>query len=104
MDPALKAMLTDTVSHAAYVGQNAYGQPQYTTPVTRPARIAFKVTTVTNAQGQERTSNTIIYFDGDVVVTLRIKSRPDTTAPAIQAVYAPTDPLTGLVDHLEVLL
>ena len=63
------------------------------------------MTTVTNAQGQERTSNTIIYFDGDVVVTLRDKvTLPDTTAPAIQAIYAPTDPLTGLVDHLEVLL
>ena len=106
MDPALTTMLTETVSHAAYVGQNQYGQPQYGAPVQRAARVAYRVTTLTNAQGQERTSTTVVYTEGNFVITVRDKIiLPDATAPAIQAIYSPTDPLQpGVVDHHEISL
>ena len=106
MDPALLDMLTETVLHQAYVGQNQYGQPQYGAPIARPARIAYRVTTLTNAQGQERTSTTVVYTEGDFVITVRDKiTLPDATAPAIQAIYSPTDPTQpNGVDHHEISL
>ena len=61
---------------------------------------------LTNAQGQERTSTTVMYTNGHFVITLRDKILlPDGTAPAIQAIYSPTDPRRpGLVDHHEIAL
>ena len=55
-------MLTETVSVESYVGQDQYGKPNYGPAVTHPARIAYRVTTLTNAQGQERTSTSVIYL------------------------------------------
>lgn len=106
MDPALKAMLTETVSHQAFTGQDQYGKPTYSAPVQRPARVAYRVTTLTNAQGQERTSTTVIYCDGDFDVS--VKDRivlADGTAPAIQGIYSPIDPTQpGVIDHHEISL
>jgi len=99
-------MLTDTVQHSAYQGQDGYGKPQYSSPVARKARVQYEVTTVTNQQGQERTSTTIVYMDGSFPLSVRDKLvLPDGSAPAIQLVYAPTDPDTpGVVDHFEIRL
>ena len=103
MDPALQAMLTETVSLQAYTGMDQYGKPQYGPLVQYPARVAYRVTTLTNAQGQERTSTTTVYLNGDVAIT--VKDRlvlPDGTAPAIQDIYSPTDPTqpgTGPYQH-----
>ena len=107
MDPALLTMLTETVTLQSYTGQDAYGKPSYGPVVTHPARVAYRVTTLTNAQGQERTSTTTVYLDGAVPIT--VKDRlilPDGTAPAIQAIYSPTDPLLPGEgpDHHEVQL
>ena len=103
MDPALLDMLTETITLQAFVGQDAYGKPQYGPAVQHPARVAYRVTTLTNAQGQERTSTSVVYLNGDVVIT--VKDRlvlPDNSAPAIQAIYSPTDPTQpGVVDHHE---
>jgi hypothetical protein len=106
VEAALKAMLTETIEHASYTGQDAYGKPQYGGPVTRPARIQYQTTTVANAQGQERTSTTKVYCDGDFEITVRDKiTFPDGTSPAIQAVYSPRDPfVAGIIDHHEILL
>lgn len=105
MHPALRAMLTETVTHAAYAGQDHYGKPQYGAPVVRPARIQYVVTTVVNPQGQERTSTTKIVMDGDFAISVRDRlTLADGTSPAIQQVYSPTDPIQDWVDHHEVLL
>jgi hypothetical protein len=106
MDPALKTMLTETVTHQAYLGQDGYGMPQYGSPVTVPARVAYRVTTLANAQGQERTSTTVVYMDGDIILTLRDKiTLADGSAPAIQNIYSPTDPTQpGIPHHHEISL
>lgn len=106
MDPALLDMLTDTVTHEPYTGQNAYGVPQYGSPVQLPARVAYRVATLTNAQGQERTSQTTVYLNGDVEVSVRDRlTLPDGSKPAIQNIYSPSDPLNpGVPDHHEIML
>ena len=103
MEPALVAMLTETVTHAAYLSQDAYGKPVYSAAVQRPARIQYEVTVI-NAQGQERTSTTVVYMNGDFVITVRDKIvLPDSTAPAIQSIASPRD-LQGLIYHHKAFL
>lgn len=106
MDPAMQDMLTETVSLQHYTGMDQFGKPSYGPASTHPARVAYRVTTLVNAQGQERASNTTVYMDGTVTIT--VKDRlvlPDGTAPAIQDIYSPTDPLNpGGPDHHEILL
>ena len=106
MDPALQTLLTETVSIQPYTGMDQYGKPSYGPAVTYPARVAYRVTTLTNAQGQERTSTTTVYLDGAVTITVKDRLMfADGTAPAIQDIYSPTDPTqpgTG-PDHHEVL-
>jgi len=106
MHPALAVLLTQTVEHRAYTGQDAYGKPTYGAPVTRRCRIEYQVQTVGNQQGQERTSNTALYFDGTFAVTGRdTLLLPDGTAPAIQQVQVWEDPLQpGVIDHVKVVL
>lgn len=106
MDPALHDMLTETVTLQAYTGMDQYGKPSYGSAVPYPARVAYRVTTLTNAQGQERTSTTTVYLDGAVPITLKDRLvLPDGTAPSIQAIYSPSDPLQpGTPDHHEVNL
>lgn len=103
MDPALLDMLTETISLQPYTGMDQYGKPSYGPAVQHPARVAYRVTTLTTAQGQERTSTSVVYMNGDVVIT--VKDRlvlPDGTAPAIQAIYSPTDPTQpGMPHHHE---
>lgn len=106
MHPALKAMLTETIGHAAYTGMDQYGKPTYGPVIQRPARIQYKVTVIANAQGQQRTSTTTAYTDGDFVVNVRDQIfLPDSTAPAIQEIYSPRDPwVVGIIDHHEIML
>lgn len=86
LEPELKAMLTDLVTHEPYTGQNGYGSPSYSTPVTRPCRIEFKVAPMVTATGEERVSSTRIFFDADFVLQLRDRLvLSDGTAPQIQS-------------------
>jgi hypothetical protein len=103
MEPSLVAMLTETVTHAAYYGQDLYGKPVYSEAVQRPARIQYEVTVV-NVQGQERTSTTTVYFNGDFPLTVRDKViLPDGQAPAIQSIASPRD-MQGQIYHHKVFL
>jgi hypothetical protein len=106
MEAVLRAMLTQTVMHSAYTGQDAYGKPTYAAAVARACRIQYEVRSVANPQGQERTSNTVIFFDGTFPLTVRDKLvLPDGTAPALQLVYAPVDPdHPDVIDHYEAIL
>jgi hypothetical protein len=104
MEPALLALLTETIQHRAYTGQDRYGKPTYAAPVTRPARLEYRVSTLTDAQGQERTSMITVFCHGDFPITLRDHiTLDDGTSPAIQAVYSPRD-LDGSVHHHEIKL
>jgi hypothetical protein len=103
MEPELAAMLTETVSHEAYIGQNGYGTPQYEAAVTRPCRVEFKVGPMVTATGEERTSSTRIFFDSDFTLNLRDRIvLEDNTAPQIQSIYRPRDEF-GNVHHQEAL-
>ncbi len=87
MDAWLRAMLTETVSHQAYLGQDGYGASQYGLAVERPCRIEAKVQPIPTAQGEERTSMTRIFFAPDFPLELRDRIvLPDETAPQIQRV------------------
>jgi hypothetical protein len=100
MEPPLLAMLVDDIVQTPYVGHDAYGAPQYGPPFTRPARVEYSTTVVTNAQGQERTSTTLLILNGDVPITLRDKlTLPDGTAPAIQEIQAPRMPFRPATIH-----
>lgn len=102
MHAALAMLLTDTVSHATYTGQDGYGAPTYAAAVTHPCRVEYKIRRITNAQGEERVSRARLFFDGDVVIGLRDKLvLEDETAPAIQLIYRVRDE-TGALDHVEV--
>ena len=90
LEPALKAMLVDTVAHAAYTGQDAYGKPTHAAPVNRPARIEYQVSAVATPAGQARTSTTVVFFDSDVPIGLKDKlTLPDGSEPAIQEIQSP---------------
>src|SRR5262245_31925928 len=106
MHPALVAMLTQTVTHVPYTGQDRYGKPTYGAAVQRATRIQYVVQRITTADGQERVSTTTLFFNGDFTLNVRDKlTLPDTTSPAIQQVYSAEDPLQpGVIDHWRVLL
>lgn len=96
-------MLTETVQHQSYTGQNGYGAPTYGPAVPRPCRVEFKVAPLVTAQGAERTSNTRIFFDADFTLQLRDRIvMEDGTAPQIQAIYRPKDEW-GNLHHQEAL-
>jgi hypothetical protein len=105
MDPALKTMLTETLLHQAYLGQDAYGKPHYGSPVPRPGRLEYRLTTGTAAQA-ERVSLTVAFLDADFDLDVRDKlTLPDGSVPAIQEVQSVADPLvSGVVDHYKVIL
>jgi hypothetical protein len=101
MEPELAAMLTETVSHEAFLSQDGYGASQYAPAILRPCRVEFKVGPVVTATGEERTSSTRIFFDSDFTLNLRDRIvLSDGTAPQIQALYRPSDEF-GNVHHQE---
>jgi hypothetical protein len=107
MHPALQRLLVDTIQHAAYQGQDPYGKPLYGPVVLRPARLEYVTRVTPGGGGPERTSQTVLFLNGDVPsVTARDKiTFLDGTAPAIQTVRPvrlPFAPLT--IDHYELLL
>ncbi len=102
MDAALRALLTDTVTLAAYTSQDVYGSPTYASPQTVPARIEYKVRRVVDHTGQERVSRARVFLDGDVVLDLRDRvTLPDGTSPPILALYSVRD-VDGSISHHEI--
>jgi hypothetical protein len=104
MHEALQRLLTDTIEHHAYLGQDSYGAPLYAPLVRRLCRLEAMVRRVVDAQGQERVSRSRCFFDGDVTLTLRDKLLlPDGTSPPILQLASVKD-VDGSVDHWELVL
>jgi hypothetical protein len=104
---ALQRMLVDTIQHAPYLGQDPYGKPTYGPFVVRPARLEYVTQVIPSGGGQERTSQSVVFLNGDVPsVTARDQIRlPDGTAPAIQTVRSVRQPFAPLaISHYELLL
>jgi hypothetical protein len=92
VEPELAAMLTETVTHEAYQGQDGYGSPLYGAAALRPCRVEYRVSRIVTAQGEERTSNTRIFFDTDFELKLRDRIvLADGTAPQMLMIYRPPD-------------
>jgi hypothetical protein len=104
MHPALRALLTDTVLHAAATAQDGYGTPTYGPAVARPAKVEAEVRQVLTPQGELGVSQTRVFLNGDQPVGARDKlTLPDGTSPAIQAL-APIRDVDGTLSHYELLL
>jgi hypothetical protein len=92
MEAALQAMLTTTLQHQPYTGQDSYGAPSYGSLTLRPARLDWKTARFVSAQGEERISRAIAYLAWDFDLDLRDKLvLPDGTAPALQRIDAYDD-------------
>jgi hypothetical protein len=104
MDPALVAMLTETVTQTPYSGQDSYGKPTYGASFTRPARVEYRVRLVVDASGQQRASRAKVFLDGDVPVEMRDTfTLEDGTQPPILALYPVRDEF-GVLSHYEIML
>ena len=102
MPPALAAMLTQQMVHAAYQTQDGYGIPSYGPPVLRPCRLEARLRTIVTTTGQERLSQHRIFFNGTFGLDVRDKLiLPDATSPQILRIYA-VPRLDGALDHYEV--
>lgn len=102
MDAALLALLTETLTVAPYLSQDAYGKPTYGPSVTYAAREEWKIRRIVDQTGQERISRARVFFDGDVTLTLRDQvTLTDGTTPPILLLYHVRD-LSGGTHHLEV--
>lgn len=102
METALLALLTETLTVAPYLSQDAYGKPTYGPPVMYPAREEWKIRRIVDQTGQERISRARVFFDGNVPLTMRDHvTLTDGTAPPILLLYHVRD-ISGGIHHLEV--
>ena len=111
MDPALAALLTQTVTLATITGRSASGEPTWTAGTATPARMEEEIREIVTAGGQTVVTSHRIYVNGDAApapdTAMRIwlpGQSTDTQARAIHKV----DKLMGLdgstVDHYEVVV
>ena len=92
MDAALAALLTDTVLHAAYVGQDNYGKPQYGTPVARPARVEYSTQTLVIGATGDIVNQTLVYLNADFAIDERDKiTLADGSSSSISQIERWTD-------------
>lgn len=104
LHPALAALLTQTVLHAPYTGQDGYGASTYGPAVTRAASIQYDVRQIPTPQGEQARSMTLVFLNGDFALGARDKlTLPDGTSPAIQQLMAVND-VNGSLSHYEVRL
>ncbi len=91
-----------TVTVESYLGNNAYGEPQYGTPVQCPAFVQRKIKLVRDRTGREVVSTAQVYLDGSVNVGVQDRiTLPDGNQPVILSVEALPDE-TGGTHHLVV--
>jgi hypothetical protein len=102
MDPALQQWLTETVEIAPYTGQDGYGKPAYGPAHVVPCRTEAQARVLMPGTGREAVSNTLLFLDGTVAITMRDQVRfADGTTPPIQRLD-PVRDIDGSLSHYEV--
>src|SRR6476660_3106144 len=104
MDPTLRALLTDTLLHAASTGRDAYGVQTFGTAVARPGRIQRRMLTLFTASGRTIVPETKIFLDGNAPIADSDRlTLPDGTMAPIQGVETHVDEF-GAIDHYVIIL
>lgn len=101
MDAALAVMLTASLLHEAYQGQDSYGAPTFTPGISRAARVDYVARRFTTSTGQEAVSRAIAYLDWPAGMRFGLRDRytlPDGLQPQAQRIDHWTDE-TGAQDH-----
>lgn len=102
MDPALQQWLTETVELMPYTGQDGYGKANYGPAQVVPCRTEAQSRTLMLGTGREGVSNTRLFLDSNVQITMRDQVRfQDGTTPPIQRIDRVRD-LDGSLSHHEV--
>jgi len=104
LDPALLAMLTQTITHAPLLGRDAYGVPAYAlaSGVSYPARVSMASRRFRNADGSEVVAALVAHIalfepvSPDDAFVL-----PDGSQPKVVRVHQPVDE-TGRIHHTQV--
>jgi hypothetical protein len=100
MDPAFLDLLTQTLTIAPFLSQDAYGAPTYGTPVTVPCYIEQRSSVAIGASGPLRVMETKVWVDGNTVVDQRSRvTFADGTVAPIQAMERWPD-MAGNTDHV----
>ena len=105
MDPALKAMMGDTINTVLRTGRNADGTPTYGSPALITARVEENERIIRPLKGEavatshllfteeEITIDHRIWLPGDLTTDLTVARRPIKTTPILNEV--------GVVEHYE---
>jgi len=104
MDPALRAMLGETITQRLYLSQDVAGAPSYGLPFTRPARLQWKPQRITIGTGEERVSRAKIFLEPTPTITVHDRlTLPDGTSPPLLLIY-PAHDEQSVLDHYEVYI
>ena len=104
MEPALKALLVQTIRLAPYTGQDAYGKPTYGPAVEVPARIERHFITAATTTGAQLLDESVVFLDGTVPIDERSQlTLPDGTIAPLEGLKPVLD-MAGNIHHFEVYL
>jgi hypothetical protein len=103
LEPALLAMMTQTVQHAALSGRDAYGAPLYAAASGYAARVVGTHRRLRDAAGSETVARHVAYvaMSGTIGPEDRL-TLPDGSTPPVLQVDQFTDE-TGGVHHTRIL-
>lgn len=111
MDPALAAMLTQTVTLATVVSRTASGEPVWTAGSSVSARVEEERREIMGAAGQQVVSSHRIYINGNASPAPSVDGRlwlpgdsTDAQARAIHQVHSIPALSGSSVDHYEVVV
>src|SRR4029450_8754005 len=104
MEPALKALLVQTLLIAPYTGRDSYGKPTYGSAVAVPGRIERHFQTAATTTGAQLLEDSVVFLDGEVVIDEQAQlTLPDGQIVPIQGIKFPLA-LDGSIHHFEVHL
>lgn len=96
MHPALRALLTQTVTFEPFVSRTDYGKESYGAPVSYPARVTEQLVLVRQPDGSEKLARHKVRLDGDAVIEARGRlTLPDGSQPPILSVDRAPDETGG---------
>jgi len=103
MEPALRALLVQTLLIAPQTGRNSYGQPTFGADVPTPARIERSFQTMATTTGPQVVETTKAFVDADAVVDESSRvTFPDGQIVPLQGVKAPLG-IDGTIHHYELV-